>query len=170
MDTLEYRWPLDDTEHILPTISQWGEFGPSPEGIGPRPDFEMHEGIDLPAEEGEPVRVAAAGVVTLVFVDGEGDEGAGNSVWVKHSDGLQTRYHHMRDVPLVRQGDVLELGDVIGYVGETGRATWPHLCFQTIFYGEAHNPRQFMRNRARDYAARLESESTNPAQEAENGR
>lgn len=170
MDSLEYRWPLDDTERILPTISQWGEFGPSPEGIGPRPDFEMHEGIDLPADEGIPVYAAADGVVTLVFVDEEGDDGQGNAVWFKHGEGHQTRYNHLQlPVELVK-GDRVKLGDVIGYVGETGRATWPHLCFQTIFYGEAHNPRQFMRNRARDYAARLESESTNPAQEAENGR
>lgn len=161
MDSLEYRWPFDLAGlHI----SQWGEFGPSPEGIGPRPDFEMHEGIDLPAELGDDVRAAASGVVTLLFEEGENDEGQGNAIWIRHGEGRQTRYLHLETV-LVEQHQYVEVGQVIGTVGVTGNSTWPHLCFQTIFYGEAHNPRQFMRNRARDYAARLESESTTDRKE-----
>lgn len=145
MDALDYTWPLDPGDVIVGR-----EFGPARDLNGPQMDHDyMHEGIDLNAPAGAEVRVAAAGVVTLVLADGDGD-GEGNSVWVRHSDAHQTRYHHMRDAPDLTVGEAVHAGQVIGHVGSSGNASGAHLCFMTIAYGTALNPRTFMRNRALD--------------------
>ena len=84
-----------------------------------------HDGVDIAAREGSPVRAAASGTVI-----GAGYRtGYGNVVVVDHGQGRQTRYAHCRDLAVV-VGDRVAGGDRVGTVGQTGRATGPHLHFE----------------------------------------
>jgi murein DD-endopeptidase MepM/ murein hydrolase activator NlpD len=98
-------------------------------------DVRMHSGVDLSAPEGTPVRAVADGVVRFA---GRRD-GYGQVVVIDHADGSETRYAHCRALH-VRSGDVVRQGDRIGEVGQTGRATGPHLHFELRIEGRAVDP------------------------------
>jgi murein DD-endopeptidase MepM/ murein hydrolase activator NlpD len=85
----------------------------------------LHAGLDLGAPTGTPIRAAAAGVVVTAGPMG----GYGNAVDVRHADGTITRYAHQSRV-LVRSGQPVVGGQVIGLVGSTGASTGPHLHFE----------------------------------------
>jgi len=88
-----------------------------------------HMGLDLAGAPGEPVRAAARGVIALVdsfFL-------AGNVIYIDHGAGLITAYFHLSRQD-VAQGDTVEVGQVIGRVGATGRVTGPHLHW-VVRYG-----------------------------------
>src|SRR5438093_134550 len=86
---------------------------------------EFHEGIDIGAAQGTPVRAAASGTVTFAGQM----SGYGNVVILQHAGGLQTRYAHQSAMS-VAEGQTVTAGDVIGAVGSTGEATGPHLPFE----------------------------------------
>jgi murein DD-endopeptidase MepM/ murein hydrolase activator NlpD len=90
-----------------------------------RADWRMHTGIDLIVTEGTPVLAAAAGRVLLV------DEvsGYGLTVVVDHGQGWQTLYAHLFEIA-VQPGEQVERGQPLGRVGESGRASTPHLHFE----------------------------------------
>lgn len=88
--------------------------------------FSFHEGIDLATPEGTPIVAAHKGQVVY---SGDGLHGYGNLVIVK-GEGLLTVYGHNR-VNLVRVGDYVAPGEKIAEVGETGKASGPHLHFET---------------------------------------
>lgn len=81
-----------------------------------------HTGADYAAQEGEPVMAVADGVVALA----DDFFFSGRSVFLDHGDGLITMYFHFSEV-MVEEGDEIHRGQVIGKVGQTGRATGPHL-------------------------------------------
>jgi len=81
-----------------------------------------HRGLDLRAALGDPVRAASPGQVALAADHYYG----GNSVFIDHGLGVFTVYMHLNDIK-VRQGDMVEAGQVIGLAGQTGRVTGPHL-------------------------------------------
>ncbi len=84
-----------------------------------------HLGIDYAAPVGTPVWAAAAGTITQ-----RGEAGAaGNLVMIKHANGLETAYMHLSKFADQKLGDKVEAKTVIGYVGQTGLATGPHLHF-----------------------------------------
>ncbi len=84
--------------------------------------------FDIGARTGTPIRAAAAGRIIVSRVGGW-NGGYGNYVVINHGNGTQTLYSHMvRDVSSV--GQRVRAGQVIGYVGETGEATGPHLHFE----------------------------------------
>lgn len=85
-----------------------------------------HEGIDLPAPMGTPVFAAAAGEVVYA---GAGIRGYGNLVVLQHAGDLLTVYAHNAAV-FVTQGQAVRAGERIAAVGQTGRATGPHLHFE----------------------------------------
>ena len=85
-------------------------------------------GVDLAAVRGTPVRAAAGGTV-IVARGGGWNGGYGNYAVISHDNGTQTLYSHMRSV-IVSSGQPVSSGQVIGYVGATGRATGPHLHFE----------------------------------------
>lgn len=86
-----------------------------------------HLGTDFGAGAGTPVRATGAGVVSFAAVSG----GYGNLVKIRHHDGYETRYAHLRAFASgVRAGTRVAQGDVIGYVGATGLATAPHLHYE----------------------------------------
>lgn len=87
-----------------------------------RGSWRMHTGVDLIVAEGTPVHAAAGAVVLLA----EPVAGYGLTVLLDHGDGWQTLYAHLRDLA-VQPGQRLHRGEVLGWVGQTGRATTPHL-------------------------------------------
>ena len=89
-------------------------------------DGSFHEGLDIRAYSGTPIYVAREGVV---LYSGRGIRGYGNVVIVRHGGGLATVYAHNRR-NVVRRGQTLRQGELIGYVGATGHATGPHLHFE----------------------------------------
>jgi murein DD-endopeptidase MepM/ murein hydrolase activator NlpD len=96
---------------------------------------EFHEGIDIGAAEGTPIRAAASGTVTFAGQM----SGYGNVVILSHAGGLQTRYAHQSAMS-VTAGQTVAAGEVIGAVGATGEATGPHLHFEVRLNGVAVDP------------------------------
>jgi murein DD-endopeptidase MepM/ murein hydrolase activator NlpD len=101
-----------------------------------------HAGIDLAAPLGTPVRAARTGIVTRAGWWGT----YGNVVTLDHGDGTETRYAHLSTV-LVRVGQALRQGDVLGRVGSTGASTGPHLHFEVRFDGRAVDPLPYLQGR-----------------------
>jgi LysM repeat protein len=97
-----------------------------------------HTGIDYRANIGTPVVAAASGTVAVADESGW-NGGYGRTALLSHSNGMTTRYGHMNDV-IVRGGQHVEQGQVIGYSGNTGRSTGPHLHFELRVNGAARNP------------------------------
>lgn len=104
----------------------------------------LHTGIDLRQDYGAPVHVTASGTVSFAGADG----GYGNMVEIDHGNGLRTRYAHLSSIT-VQQGEKVEIGEVVGHIGETGRATGPHLHYETRINGEPVDPARFLRAGAR---------------------
>jgi murein DD-endopeptidase MepM/ murein hydrolase activator NlpD len=100
----------------------------------------MHTGIDFRGENGEGIRVTAAGTVVSAGWSG----GYGRMVEVDHGNGLSTRYGHLSEID-VHVGQVLKTGQVVGRMGSTGRSTGPHLHYETRIDGEAVDPQRFLR-------------------------
>ena len=105
----------------------------SPFGVA-RPGH-MHKGVDISAPHGSPIKAFRNGVV----VDARRHHSYGNVVGIRQSDGLISRYAHMSQI-LVKEGDKVWQGQVIGRVGSTGRSTGPHLHFELIRGNMAMNP------------------------------
>lgn len=82
----------------------------------------FHNGIDLPVPVGTPIKAPMDGVVSLVNSGGDG----GNQIVIRHTNGYFTGYAHLSK-QLVKKGDKVKRGDVIGLSGNTGKSTGPHL-------------------------------------------
>lgn len=95
-----------------------------------------HNGIDYYAPTGTPVYAAGAGVVTRAGYSSAN----GNHVFIKHPNGIETKYLHFSR-KAVNQGQKVSQGQVIGYVGATGLATGPHLHYEFLLNGVHRNPR-----------------------------
>ncbi len=98
-------------------------------------DGAMHEGLDIAADQGQPVRVVKAGRV--VFAGPRGTYG--NAIIVDHGNGLRTLYAHNSRV-LVSKGQWVTAGQRIALVGSTGRSTGPHLHFEVLLNGIPVDP------------------------------
>jgi murein DD-endopeptidase MepM/ murein hydrolase activator NlpD len=95
----------------------------------------MHEGIDIGAGYGTPIHAAASG--TVIFVGWM--DGYGNLVVIDHGNGLSTAYAHQSTIAAAMGQSVVQ-GQVIGYVGCTGRCFGPHLHFEVRVNGSAVDP------------------------------
>ena len=124
----------------------WPVSGRITSGFGWRPDpfgsgrREFHNGIDIAARMGTPIRASMAGRVSVAGWDNV----MGNFVIITHARGYRTLYAHMSRIR-VRQGDFVGAGERIGYVGSTGRSTGPHLHFTVFRHGTLVNPRTVLR-------------------------
>jgi murein DD-endopeptidase MepM/ murein hydrolase activator NlpD len=157
---LEYRADrldgrLDRVEQKLEERMRWISSVPSitpvrgilTSGFGSRRDpitgrRTQHPAIDIAAPPGREVVASADGIVTRAGKIG----GLGNAVYLSHGFGLTTRYGHMSKLE-VRPGDRVERGQVIGYVGSTGRSTGYHLHYEVHVDGEAMNPVGYLLDR-----------------------
>ena len=110
-------------------------------GIGRDPftgKDKMHYGVDFAAETGTPVRVSAAGTVTLV----EDDPIWGKRIAVTHAQGYRTIYAHLGTVRTT-QGRSVKRGDLIGTIGLSGLTTGPHVHFELWYKDKVLNPEEY---------------------------
>jgi murein DD-endopeptidase MepM/ murein hydrolase activator NlpD len=97
----------------------------------------MHKGLDFAAPSGTPIRAAGDG--ELIFVGRQ--RGYGNVIEVRHDGSYETLYAHMRRFAKgIKVGGRVKQGQVIGYVGNTGRSTGPHLHYEVRYQGTAVDP------------------------------
>jgi murein DD-endopeptidase MepM/ murein hydrolase activator NlpD len=99
-----------------------------------------HDGIDLAAPRGTPFYAAADGVVEFAGWEG----GYGRAIYINHGGGVVTLYGHASKI-LVRPGERVTKGQLIGRVGCTGSCTGPHLHFEVRVNGRATNPLKYLR-------------------------
>jgi len=115
-------------------------YGQRPDPFTGRPDF--HPGIDVSADKGTPIYATADGTVSSASYSGA----YGNLVVLGHGFGISTRYGHMSRFA-VKAGDRVQRGDVIGYVGSTGRANGPHVHYEVWLNGRMMNPLRLLTQR-----------------------
>lgn len=106
--------------------------------FGPR-GRRMHTGTDIKLNSGDTVRCAFDGKVRLA----KKFNGYGNLVLVRHSNGLETIYAHLKTIK-VNVNDMIKAGDLIGLGGRTGRATCDHLHFETRLFGEPFDSNKYI--------------------------
>jgi murein DD-endopeptidase MepM/ murein hydrolase activator NlpD len=131
-DGSQFLWPSPGYYYISSNYGyRWGR---------------LHKGTDIAGSNiyGTPIIAAADGVVSLVdFNDG----GYGYYVMVNHGNSggnnYTTLYAHMASWPSVSNGQSVSAGDVLGYVGSSGRSTGPHLHFEIRVNGNAQNPMNY---------------------------
>ena len=101
----------------------------------------MHAGVDFGVPEGTPIRAAGSGVIEVAGRHGS----FGIAVEIKHNDRYETLYAHMSRLATgVNQGIRVNQGQIIGYVGSTGRSTGPHLHYEVHVDGQPVNPTRIM--------------------------
>jgi murein DD-endopeptidase MepM/ murein hydrolase activator NlpD len=99
----------------------------------------MHKGLDLAVASGTPVRAPADGVIEKA----SWFSSYGNFIEIAHGGNMETRYGHLSGYNVV-EGQQVHKGDIIGYVGSTGRSTGPHLHYEVRIGGEAVDPTPYM--------------------------
>ncbi len=102
----------------------------------------LHTGIDFKAPYGSPVLATASGKVVVAGWDG----GYGRLVEIDHGFGVSTRFAHLKAIK-VKAGDKVKRGEVVGYLGDTGRSTGYHLHYETRVNGRPINPVRFWKVR-----------------------
>ena len=100
----------------------------------------FHSGVDIGSSYGAPIIAPADGTVT--FTDTLG--GYGKAIMIDHGNGISTRYGHLSGFA-VTAGQKVHRGDVIGYVGESGRSTGPHLHYEVRINDTPVNPYKYLR-------------------------
>lgn len=104
--------------------------------------IKLHAGLDFTAPTGTPIYATADGVVSI---SGFSDGGYGNHVVINHGYGYETLYGHMSRIK-ARRGQKVTRGEVIGYVGSTGKSTGPHLHYEVHKNGQKIDPVYFFYN------------------------
>jgi murein DD-endopeptidase MepM/ murein hydrolase activator NlpD len=142
-----------ETQKLLlaSTPSIWPVRGYLSAGFGKRIDpftgqLDFHQGLDVSTPLGTPVHAPADGVVVSCGQKG----GYGNAMVIDHGYGVITRYGHMASFN-VRPGKRVVRGDVIGFVGNTGKSTAPHLHYEVWVKDQAQNPVQYILDEFRTF-------------------
>ena len=125
----------------------WPILGPINSGFGERQDpilgngeGEFHKGVDIGSPDGTPVHAPADGRVVMA---GMGN-GYGREIEIDHGNGIVTVYGHLQGYNVV-EGQSVVKGEVIGYVGHSGRVTGSHLHYEVRIRGSAVNPHKYLR-------------------------
>jgi murein DD-endopeptidase MepM/ murein hydrolase activator NlpD len=129
---------------LASTPSIWPVRGYLSTAFGNRVDpftgqWDFHSGIDISTPIGTKIVAPADGIVVSAGQKG----GYGNALTVDHGFGIVTQYGHL-DSFNVRPGQRIHRGDVIGFVGNTGRSTGPHLHYEVWVHDQARNPQQYI--------------------------
>jgi len=114
----------------------------SPYGYRTHPttgQWKFHNGVDLANDRGTPIYAVRSGKVTVATYGST----YGNYVTINHGDGFSSLYAHMTH-SVVSKGDYVEKGQLIGYMGSTGRSTGPHLHFSIFYNGSTVNPMNYI--------------------------
>jgi murein DD-endopeptidase MepM/ murein hydrolase activator NlpD len=136
---------------LASTPSIWPVHGYLSTSFGNRTDpftgqLDFHSGIDISTPIGTKVQAPADGVVVSVGTKG----GYGNAITIDHGYGIVTQYGHL-DHFNVRPGQRIRRGDVIAFVGTTGRSTGPHLHYEVWVRDQAQNPLHFILDEYRSF-------------------
>ena len=102
---------------------------------------EFHKGIDISTRIKSPIYAPADGIVSFMGRD----RGYGKMVWLRHGNGILTKYGHL-NTALVKKGQHVKRGETIALVGNTGRSTGPHLHYEVHLNGVAVNPIRYILN------------------------
>jgi murein DD-endopeptidase MepM/ murein hydrolase activator NlpD len=147
MEDLEVNLSLlsEKTRRIRYTPAMWPVIGNIGSHYGSRLDpftrgAETHLGIDIVAPKGTPIKATADGFVHIAAREGQ----YGNLVVLNHLDGLSTRYGHLSKFN-VRPQQAVKKGQIIGWVGLTGRTTGPHLHYEVRLNDRPVDPRPYLR-------------------------
>lgn len=134
------EYPVPEPNDATPSAAGfiWPANGVVSSPFGPRWG-RMHEGLDIAAPAGRPIRAAKAGTV----ITAGPESGYGNLVVIDHGNGETTRYGHMSAFE-VKKGDVVAIGQLVGRVGSTGHSTGNHLHFEIRINGVAMDPRPYL--------------------------
>jgi murein DD-endopeptidase MepM/ murein hydrolase activator NlpD len=134
-----------DAASFVPSL--WPIMGPITSGFGQREDpilgngeGEFHTGIDIGAPNGLPIRATGDGIVKTA----EMANGYGREVVIDHGHGVDTLYGHMSGFAVVA-GQTVVRGQVIGYVGHSGRTTGSHLHYEVRIHNTPVNPHKYLR-------------------------
>jgi murein DD-endopeptidase MepM/ murein hydrolase activator NlpD len=100
---------------------------------------EFHSGMDIAAKLGNPIVAPADGVVVDVAKRAD----MGNMIVIHHARGISTSFAHLLRT-VVKSGQVIRKGDVIGYVGSSGRSTGAHVHYSVLLNGVPVNPRKYL--------------------------
>lgn len=125
-------WPIMGAIH-----SGFGEREDPVLGNG---DGEFHKGVDIGGKDGTPVHAPAGGRVVKVGMG----SGYGREIEIDHGNGIVTLYGHLQAYNVV-EGQTVVKGEVIGFVGHSGRVTGPHLHYEVQVRGIAVNPHKYLR-------------------------
>jgi murein DD-endopeptidase MepM/ murein hydrolase activator NlpD len=141
----------DQTLVLASTPSIWPVRGYLSAGFGNRLDpftgqRDFHSGIDISTPIGTRIFAPADGVVLSASPQGA----YGNSIIIDHGYGVVTRYGHL-DGYAIRPGQRVRRGDLIGFVGSTGRSTGPHLHYEVWVRDQAQNPIHFILDEYRTF-------------------
>lgn len=135
----ELRGVYSDSQFIWPVPSCTLLTSPYGYRIHPILDYErLHAGLDIGAKFGEEIIAADGGTVLIA----EYSDSYGNFVLIDHGDRYSTAYGHMSEIA-VEAGQEVKQGELIGYIGNTGWSTGPHLHFEIRLDGERIDPEEF---------------------------
>jgi len=137
------------------TPSIWPVIGPISSSFGEREDpvlgtgeGEFHAGIDISGPLGTPIHATADGVVVSVGLE----SGYGRMVRVDHGHGIETCYGHMSGFA-VTAGQSVVRGEVLGYIGHSGRTTGNHVHYEVRIHNTPVNPHKYLRSTLADLSA-----------------
>lgn len=137
---------ITDWADVAGAPSLWPVLGPITSSFGEREDplnvgeGEFHTGVDISAKFGTPVLAAADGVVQMAGLE----SGYGREVILNHGNGIETLYAHLSGFT-VSSGQQVSIGQVIGYIGLSGRTTGPNLHYEVRIHNAPVNPHRYLR-------------------------
>jgi murein DD-endopeptidase MepM/ murein hydrolase activator NlpD len=150
----------DDWVSMADAPSLWPVAGPITSSFGERQDpfngeGAFHSGIDISSSFGQPVRATADGLVLTAGLS----SGYGREIMIDHGHGIQTVYGHLSGFA-VTSGEPVKRGQVIGYVGTSGRSTGPHLHYEVRIRNTPVNPHKYLRETMEQFAGSLAASGT----------
>lgn len=138
-ETLAEEAAYPDGQPVVGIVEVSSEFGIRGNPFGGS-GYEMHDGMDFVGAYGDIIAATGNGVVTLAGPNG----GYGNTVTINHNYGYETLYAHMSEVK-VSVGETVKRGQIIGYIGSTGRSSGPHLHYSLYKNDQAIDPRTLLK-------------------------
>lgn len=139
------KYITDQRAKLTAVPSGWPVKGWITCGFGSRIDpftgaLSFHQGVDIANDLGSPIKATADGVVQ--YADFERG-GYGNLVTINHGNGYLSKYGHLQKF-IVSPGQHVKKGQIVGFLGSTGRSTSPHLHYEVILNGVAVNPIKYL--------------------------
>lgn len=138
INSFPFIWPVKGG---VPNISS--DYGFRYDPFGEREGIQYHAGIDIPGEMGTSIQSTAAGRVVALYDNYNIHGDYGVLVIIQHNYGFQTYYAHLDEVE-VRWGETVERGQIIGYMGNTGKSTGTHLHYEIRHNSVPMNPMDYL--------------------------